>query len=225
MYTLRIDATWAKQIATLRDATSDDTNLIRFDNGFYRVCRGTSAQVMVQLVPDQASAADVLSLQIGTRDFYVATIAGRSFGRYASTIDRMQVNAHALNSAVREVRTATGDRLFELQSMLVFCVAESIRSDLIAQQIDATIRASLGTLRGPPSRLAMGTMLPQARAWGQSSDAVWAAISPEARRISQLPYAARSLAEQRFSERVNEDAIDAALRMTARGVKVLKRPG
>ena len=224
MYPLRIDPTWATRIAAIRDANSEDTNLIRFDNAFYRVCRAGGAQISVQLSPYDGGAADVLSLMIGTQDFYVAQIGGRPFDRYASTIDQINIDAGALNNAVREVKNATGTRLFELQSMLVFCVAESIRSDLIATQIGQTIRASMGNLLGVSVRIPIGQMLPQARAWGQSSDAVWAAITPEARAIFSKPLASRTPTERRFSERINENAVDGALRTTARGVKVLKRP-
>ncbi len=166
----------------------------------------------------------MLSLTLGSEDFYVAQIGGRPFDRYASTVDKKEIDYGALNSAVREVKTATGDRLFELQSMLVFCVAESIRSDLIATKIGQTIRASMGTLLGVSARIAIGQMLLQARAWGQSSDAVWAALSPEVRAAFSKPLSARTPAERRLSERVNENAVDPELRMTARGVKVLKRP-
>lgn len=224
MYQLRVDPTWSNQISAIRDANSEDTNLIRFDNIFYRVCRAGAGQITVQLIPDGVPATDALPLQIGTKDFYVALIGGQAFDRYASTLDAMQIDAPTLNNAIREVRTSTGTRRFELQSLIVFSVAESIRSDLIARQIESTIRASLGRLLGVAPRLSVGTMLPQARAWGQSSDAVWAALSPEARAIFSKPVAARTPTERRFSEQVNEDTIDPALKMTARGIKVLKRP-
>ena len=224
MYPLSIDSTWHTRIAAIRDANSDDTNIIRFDNAFYRVCRPGNAPFTVQLSPYGGNSSDVLALTIGSQDFYVAQIGGRAFGRYASTIDQVDIDAGALNNAVREVKSATGTRLFELQSMLVFCVAESIRSDSIATQIAQTIRASTGTLLGASPRIAIRQMLPQARAWGQSSDAVWAALSPEVRAAFSKPLAARTPTERRLSERVNEQAVDSALVLTARGVKVLKRP-
>ncbi len=224
MYQLRFDPTWSHQISAIRDANSEDSNLIRFDNAFYRVCRAGSAQITVQLLPDGGGAGNGLPLQVGTQDFYVSVIGGQPFGRYASTLDALQIDAPTLNNAIREVRNATGTRRFELQSLIVFCVAESIRSDQIAGRIESTIRASMGRLLGVAPRLSVATMLPQARAWGQSSDAVWAAVSPEARAIFSKPITARTPTERRFSERVNENAVDPALKLTARGVKVLKRP-
>lgn len=224
MIPLRIDATWHTQIAAIRDANSDDTNIIRFDNGFYRVCRANGATFAVQLMLTDGSPNDGLTMSFGASDFYVAQIGNANFGRYASTIDQINIDAGSLNNAVREVKTATGTRLFELQSMLVFCVAESIRSDLIATRISQTIRASMGVLLGAAPRVAIGTMLQQARAWGQSSDAVWAALLPAVREAFSKPLATRTPSERRLSERVNESAIGSALRATARGVKVLKRP-
>jgi hypothetical protein len=223
MYPLRIDSSWNTRIAAIRDANTDDTNIIRFDNAFYRTCKA-GGQFTIQLSPGDGGAADVLTLTLGTQDLYVAQIGGGSFGRYASTIDRVQIDAGTLNNAVREVKAATGTRLFELRSMLVFCVAESIRSDLIATKIAQTIQASMGTLLGASTRIAIGQMLPQARAWGQSSDAVWAALPPPVRAAFSKPALARTPTERQLSHRVNENALDPALRLTARGVKVLKLP-
>lgn len=225
MYTLRIDSSWSHQIAVIRDTNSYDTNLVRFDNGFYRACNVTSAQIMVQLLPDGGGAADALVMQMDTRAFYVSLIGGEAFTRYASTVDTMQIDAATLNNAIRAVRTTPHPGRFELQSLLVFCVAESIRSDLIATQIEATIRASLGRLLGAAPRIAVGSMLAQARAWGQSSDAVWASLAPEVRAAFSKPQEARTPAERRLYERIDETRIDPALKLTARGVKVLKRPG
>ena len=170
-------------------------------------------------------AADALVMQMDTRDFYVSLIGGEAFTRYASTVDTMQIDAATLNNAIRAVRTTPHPGRFELQSLLVFCVAESIRSDLIATQIEATIRASLGRLLGAAPRIAVGSMLAQARAWGQSSDAVWASLAPEVRAAFSKPQEARTPAERRLYERIDETRIDPALKLTARGVKVLKRPG
>ena len=180
---------------------------------------------MIQLITEGGSAADALTLQMGTLDFYVSLIGGQAFTRYASTIDTMQIDAATLNNAIRSVRRANGTQRFELQSLLVFCVAESIRSDLIASRIGATIRASLGRLLGAAPRIAVGSMLAQAHAWGQSSDAIWASLAPDVRATFSKPPAQRTAAERSRYERIDETRIDAALRLTARGVKVLKRPG
>jgi hypothetical protein len=224
MYSLRIDPSWPQQIATIRNATTDDTNLIRFDNTFYRVCRAAPTAISVQLSPSDGQAHDQLLLEMGTRDFYVTQIGGRAFERYASTIDQLRPSASSLDNAVHAMRSATGDTLFQLQSLLVLCVAESIRSDHIATQIGQMISASRGQLLGVAPQLNVKDYLPQIRDWGQTCDAVWAALSPMARSIYTRPRAALTAEERRFSERVNENAISGEFRVFARAVKVLKRP-
>ena len=224
MNELRIDPTWSHQISAIRDANTDDTNLIRFDNGFYRVCRASPAPIKLTLRPTGSGEADAVPLTIDPRDFYVTMIGGQLMGRYSSTLGSKHINAPSLESAIRSVRSATGDNGFNLRSLLVFCVAESIRSDLIATKIESTIRASMGRLLGAASSIPVSSLLPQALAWGQSSDAVWAALSPQARQIYSKSITSRTTAERGFHETVNEAAVDAALVMTARGIKVLKRP-
>ncbi len=222
--TLRIDATWAQQIAKLRDATTDDTNLIRFDNTHFRVARQQPTRVTISLQPSGGRLSDAVAMEMNTTDFYVSTVAGKPFGRYASTIDKLQPEAASLDNAIYALNTANGTKRFELQSLLVFCVAESIRSDWIATKLGQMIAASTGQLLGPPKSFDVGAMLPRARAWGQSSDAVWAAISPNARRIYAQPRAALNTADRQFSERVDEAKLDASLVQFVRGLKVLKRP-
>lgn len=71
---------------------------------------------------------------------------------------------------------------------------------LFAQPMSlGSIRASMGTLLGASKRIAIGTMLTQARAWDQSSDAVWAALAPNVRAAFSKSQAARSPVQQRLS--------------------------
>ena len=224
MYSLRIDPSWPQQIAVIRDATTDDTNLVRFDNAFFRLCRAVAATITIRLTPSSGRVQDQLLLEMGTRDFYVTRIGGHPFERYASTIDQLRPSASSLDNAVHEVRTATGERLFQLQSLLVLCVAESIRSDHIANHIGQMIAASQGRLLGVAPQLNVADYLPQIRDWGKTCDAIWAAMSPEARRIYTTPRSALSAEDHRFSERVNESAISSEFLLFARAVKVLKPP-
>jgi hypothetical protein len=229
MFELSINSDWQKQIADIRNATTDDTNLIRFDNSFYRVCRAAVAEITVTLKTTTNSAMSgrppvELPMVIGTRDFYVSHIGGQPFDRYASTIDQLRPSAGSLENALYEVRTATGDRLFQLRTLLVFCVAESIRSDMIATRVGQMIAASTDNLRGVSRQLNVSDYLPQIRNWGRASDAVWAALSPEARQIATKLRSTLKPAERQFSERVNENAISGEFRAFARSVKVLKRP-
>ena len=135
----------------------------------------------------------------------------------------MQIGA-PLNNAIRSVRRANGTQRFELQSLLVFCVAESIRSDLIAGRIEATIRARPPGACFRGTARAVGSMLAQARAWGQSGDAVWASLAPDVRRsANRLPSAPPPRQKPLRTHGRNPDRRRAAL--TARGVKVLKSAG
>ena len=224
MFSLRIDPTWAQQIAQIRNANSDDSNLIRFDNSFYRVCRAAASAFQIRLSPSNGQARDALSLQVSGQDFYITSIDGQPMGRYASTIDSLEPSEKSLDAAVFGVKTANGDKLFLLRSLIVFCVAESIRSDQIATRIGQMIAAARGQLLGVSPQLNIKELLPQVRDWGQACDAVWVALSPEARRIFAKPASALTPAERQFSERVNDAAISGEFRSFARAIKVLKRP-
>ena len=168
MFLLRIAENWSSRISEIRDVKTDETHLIRFDNTFYRLCRPGPETFSVEVVPGTGRVNDGITLTLRVRDLYVTHIGTRLFGRYASTIDRLVPQALSLDQAVHELPTAQGDRLFEWQSMLVFCVAESLRNDLIATAVGQMIGATRGDplLRGPAVHLPMGHHLPVARAPG-----------------------------------------------------------
>ena len=183
MFTLRIGSTWESEIATIRDAITDDTNLIRFDNACYRMCRSDAGSFAVKLAPVAAPSEFAIRLSVQTRDLYVSEIAGHRFDRYASTLDLLTPQALGLNSALLELPNATGKRLFELQSLIVLCVAESLRSDHVATAVGQTIRATTTGLLGAPTRLPTFELLRTARAWGgQTSDAIFRTSRPRPRR-------------------------------------------
>lgn len=227
MFPLRIAEDWATRIAALRDEQTDDTNLIRFDNTHYRLCRPGPGTFMVKVLPVAGSLSAGIDLTVQTRDLYVTRIGNRLFERYASTLDLYAPQALALSQAVHEVASATGDRLFEWQSLIVFCVAESLRNDHIATAVGQTIAATLGNppLQGVPTALSIGEWLPAARTWGQASDAIFRALSAPAQEIVRKPRPALSLTERRFYERVDLARIPAHLLQVAKTIKVLKRPG
>lgn len=227
MFLLRIAEDWSSQIGRIRDANTDETHLIRFDNTYYRLCRPGPETFSVRVAPGTGRVDEGLTLAIRVRDLYVTHIGTHLFGRYASTLDRLAPQALTLDQAVHELPTAQGDRRFELQSMLVFCVAESLRNDLIATAVGQMIGATLGNpiLRGPAAHLPIREYLPVARAWGQTSDALFQALSPQAQGIVLRPRSALSLAERRFYERVELAKIPPHLVVVARSIKVLKRPG
>ena len=191
MHLLRINADWARQIATLRDATTEETHLIRFDNGFYRICRPGHGQFQVLLKPgdDKTGNAPGVRLTLQEKDLYVADIDGRRFERYASTLDQMQPTASGLDAAVRRLPQANGEELFR----------------------HAQFAVKQAKLAGQPC-------------WGQASNAVHAALSPEARAIVVKRRTELTPQQRQFSERVDMGRIEAALQERARAVKVLKRP-
>jgi len=227
MFLLRIAEDWASQISRIRDAHTDDTHLIRFDNTYYRLCRPGPETFKVTVAPGTGRVEEGITLTLQVRDLYVTHIGTQLFGRYASTLDRLAPQALTLDQVVHELPTAQGDRLFEWQSLLVFCVAESLRNDLIAMAVGQMISATMGNpvLRGPAAQLPVRDYLPIARTWGQGSDAVFQAFSPQAQRIVLRPRSQLSLVERRFYERVDETKIPSHLVRSARTIKVLKRPG
>jgi hypothetical protein len=221
MSVLRIGPDWATQIQVLRDSVTEDTNLIRFDNGFYRICRpGPDFTVRLQAGPGAG-----IELVMQSADLYVKRIDGKPFERYASTLDTQERDFGGLSNAVMALPRSQGTALFELQSLLVFCVGESLRSDEVATAIEQAIRATTHALRGVAPRLPMARLLRQARTWGQGSEAILGAVSKEARDIVLQPRAGLPEAQRRFSERVDLAKIDPALHEAVRGIKVLKRPG
>ena len=227
MFQLRFTESWDSQVGMIRDANTEDTNLIRFDNTYYRLCRPGPGTFMVKVAPGTGRGETGIDFTIQVRDLYVTHIGERPFGRYASTLDRFAPQALTLDQAVHELPVATGDRLFELQSLLVFCVAESLRNDHVATAVAKMIRATMGTpnLRGVPIQLPIRELLPTARTWGQTSDAIFQALSLQAREIVLKPRHSLALAERRFYERVDLAQIPLHLLQCARSIKVLKRPG
>ena len=124
-----------------------------------------------------------------------------------------------------ELPNGTGKRLFELQSLIVLCVAESLRSNHVATAVGQTIRASTTGLLGAPTRLPTFELLRTARAWGQTSDAIFRTLSPQAQEITLESRGTLSAAQRQFSDRIDLAKIDPAVREFATHIKVLKRPG
>jgi len=223
MLVLNVSHDWASRIRTIRNATTEDTNLIRFDNSFYRVCRGGSGTFALHVVPS-VHGARAVQLVMRERDLYVTSINGQPFENYAATLDLWRPHAKSLDGALMSLPKAHGAELFELQSLVVLCVAESIRNDHIATGVEQLIRTTTTGLIGVPTRLPLAELLDEARAWGQTSEALFGALSPSARDIVLKPRADLTLPQRQFSERVDDSRIDPQLRAWARSIKVLKRP-
>lgn len=228
MYQLRIAHDWATQIQSIRNHITEDTNLIRFDNSFYRICRANADKFHIHLQPSQGHARGV-NLVLRERDLYVMTINERPFEQYAKTLNMRAPQAQGLDHAILQLDQATGRELFELQSLIVLCVAESLRNDHIATRVEQMIRTTLidtknRGLIGGLSALPVPDLLQEAHAWGDTSEAIYQAISPQAQSIVLRPRAGLSGAERQFSERVDVARLPAALNQYAYGIKVLKRP-
>ena len=228
MYQLRVSHDWASQIQNIRNQVTEDTNLIRFDNGFYRICRPGTGKFHLQLHASEGHGRGV-ELVLRERDLYVMTINERPFEQYAKTLNLRAPKAQGLDHAILQLDRASGRELFELQSLIVLCVAESLRNDQVAARVERLIKSTLIDARhqglvGGLAALPVDALLHEAHAWGDTSDAIYQAISPQAQGIVLRKRAELSGAERQFSERVDEARLPAALNQYARSIKVLKRP-
>ncbi|AIO68370.1 ribosome-inactivating family protein [Burkholderia oklahomensis] len=227
-YTLRVDTDWASQITNLRHAISEDTNLIRFDNGFYRVCRPGDGRISLTVSPRTAPKIGLL-LTMRTSDLYIETIGGLSFSRYASTLAYQRPTGISLDDAIHKLSQEPRHPLrpqdrFIAQSVIVFCVAESLRFNQIGTAVQQAIIATHGQLLGVSSQFPINAWSEMAKNWGQTSEAIFAAMSDEARNIVLKPRASLSSKERQFSERVDTSKLGGKLGDFARAITVLKRP-
>src|SRR3954447_26885356 len=75
MFTLRVAPDWAEQIRKIREAVTEDSHLIRPDNGFYRVCHAGDASFQVRVLP--GSGAKGIELRLRECDLEVTHVDGR----------------------------------------------------------------------------------------------------------------------------------------------------
>ncbi|KVS39254.1 hypothetical protein [Burkholderia ubonensis] len=229
-FTLRVGPDWASQIQRIRNAVSEDTNLIRFDNTFYRVCKTSDPAPAfgLTLLPS-VGAESGLVLRMHMNDLYVETIDAQPFTRYASTLSSWLPADITLDNAIRgllrkDQRVLQGDRRFVMQSLVVLCVAESLRFDRIATEFEQAFRSMNGMLRGVPPRLKLQSWEDMAKKWGQTSERIFAALSDEARTIALKERALLSQQERRFSERVSTASLGDEYADIASNIRLLKRP-
>lgn len=223
-FTLRINYDWANQIEAIRNQIAEDANLIRFDNTFYRICRNDRNIFFLTLLPSSGRVNAGVKLTIRMDNLYVTHIGSRYFERYASTLNRFSPNVFSLDQAIQSLPTAQGLELFEIQSMIVFCVAESLRSDYIATTIQQMISTRLLGLLGVPISLPIGELLPIASHWGKASEAIFTSLSSEAQQIVLKTRHALSAKERQFSEKVDLIKIAPSLQDYAKKIKVLNNP-
>jgi len=224
MHSLEIGPDWAQAIAEIRDAHTQDTNLIRFDNVCYRVCEHDPGTFGVML--EAPSSKVRLPLSISAQDLYVTHVGGTPFGRYPSTIDTLKTQSPGIVGALHDVANGnvSGEHAFLLRGLLVFCVAESIRSDHIAHAVGDIMKTGLRKVQGTPEALEVAKYVDLAHTWGNSSDAIVSALSREGQEAVTKPISQLTAAQRWHTERVDLTKIPPQFQDFAKQVKVLKRP-
>lgn len=226
MHTLQVGPDWARQIAAIRDAHTDDTNLVRFGNNFYRICRADGHRFEVGVIPSKGTAADVLRLTLDSRDLYVDTIGGHAMGRYPSTFDLKQPGAANLDDALHSLikGSAAPDKAFMVRSLVVFCVAESIRNDHLATELQLAFAASRGQILGVATALNLQAWWAIEHQWGQACEAIFASLSPAMLDILRRGRSALTSEQRRHSEYVDLARLPPQFHRAAQTFKVLTRP-
>ncbi|MFT3820095.1 MAG: hypothetical protein QM750_21195 [Rubrivivax sp.] len=226
MNDLVIGPDWEQQITRLRDALTEDSNIIRWGNDFYRCCRDGEPVTLLLHTHDDAQA---LKLQMRPRDLYITQIAGHmDMGRYGSLTGAGRVDGERLSHAVHALSRGRvhGDEAFELRSLVVFCVAESLRFDGLARDIGYTMLVGQNKVLGTETPLPIKRWWPVVHGWGQACDAVWAGLKPEVRQAAlHQPRAGLDVTRRRLFERAGYEHMPAANRAIAQAAKALKRPG
>lgn len=226
MHLLQIGPNWANQIAAIRDAHTDDTNLVRFGNNFYRVCRADGHRFEVAVMPSNGTPADVLRLSLDSNDLYVSLIGGQPMGRYASTFDLEQPRAGNLDDALHSLirGSARPEESFRKRCLVVFCVAESIRNDHLATELEHAFVASRGQMLGVPTALDLQEWWRITHQWGQACDAIFASLTPAMLDILRRGRNALTPAQRRHSEYVDIARLPPRFVRAAQTFKVLTRP-
>jgi len=227
MLELQVGAEWTQNIARLRDALTDDSNFIRRDNSFFRLCRDNRRSVDVVLKTSRLNPGTSVRLNIQERDLYIHYMEGQLVfkdGQYPKgVIEELNPTMASIDLAIQLVKQDPVGQMAQ-RTLLAFCVAESLRSDTVAMSIDFMMKQSTSTVRGLHVGSEMIRLLRFARNWGKSSDSIRGALSDRAREIALKPPASLSLEERRYWERVEWHRIDAGIADVAGGVKALKLP-
>ena len=213
---------WAQQISQLRERLTEDTNIIRWGNNFYRCC-SNGPPVALRVATADRSVALLLQLRPG--DLYITEVGATSaMGRYGSLTNELSISAQKFEHAVRRLAggTAHGEEAFGLRSLVVFCVAETLRFDNLAHEVGFALRTM--DVAGGAKALPLGRWWPTVHAWGKACDAVWAGLAPDLRRASLLPAQARTGHDRTVSGRPTYDRMVGTVLDAAKGTAVLKRP-
>jgi hypothetical protein len=172
MHELIFDEFFSQRVATVRNAVTLETNLIRQDRQRFRICDPKSSNFEVALSAHGERGKRVEML-FNTGNLYVTQIQGNPFGgQYNKLLNKM--NFDTLIRAFASVEKGSklsGKESFLHQTVLIFAVAESLRSDKVSSTVEDLIRAGLrGTANATLDR--MPEMWPFKDEWGDGSDAV-----------------------------------------------------
>jgi hypothetical protein len=145
---LKVGATWAKQIESIRLAHSDATNIQRSNFENYRTCRNSSALFTINLSAGTGNSA-ALGLQVRENNFYILKLGSHPMERYSSMLktdeqsrQKFQISQWRVDSAIHDlVRNINQKAQFENLTLLTFCVAESLRCETLAREIAATMKS------------------------------------------------------------------------------------
>ncbi|NKI94007.1 hypothetical protein [Rhizobacter sp. SG703] len=200
MFTLRVAPDWAEQVRRIRESVTEDSHLIRPDNGFYRICHAGDASFQVRVLP--GSGMKAIELRLRESDLEVTHVDGRLDGG----------------------RPGSGAARLDEHALMVLSVVGSLRSDALAARIGQLRRVASAGLPGAPAQLPAGELLQDARTWGPASESIFNALSSTARGIALKRRAELTPLQRHFSERVDLAKVEPGLQAAARGIAVLKRP-
>jgi hypothetical protein len=222
MFTLRVAPDWAEQIRKIRDAVTEETHLIRPDNGFYRVCRAGDATFQLRVLPSTGGRG--VELRLRESDLELTHVDGGPFDAGAARLDPRRLQTPALDQALLALPGATGQARVEAQSLLVSCVAGSLRSDVLAAKVGQLLRVVATGRPAASAQLPAGELLQEARAWAPACESIFNAISSTARGIALKRRSELTPLQRHFSERVELAKVEPGLQAAARSITVLKRP-
>ncbi|KQU67168.1 MULTISPECIES: hypothetical protein [unclassified Rhizobacter] len=200
MFTLRVAPDWAEQVRRIRESVTEESHLIRPDNGFYRICHAGDASFQVRVLP--GSGMKAVELRLRESDLEVTHVDGRLDGG----------------------RPDSGAARLDEHALMVLSVVGSLRSDALAARIGQLRRVASTGLPGAPAQLPASELRQDARTWGPASESIFNALSSTARGIALKRRAELTPLQRHFSERVELAKVEPGLQAAARGIAVLKRP-
>ena len=156
---------------------------------------------------------------MAANNLYVSALGSQAMGRYASTANGLEVSAFNLDDAIHSA--GKGKASFEQRSLLVFCVAESLRNDHFASALEQTFRASRMLVENFQPRLKLAPWWQLAHQWGQTSEALIAGASPRAQAILNRPHSMLTPQERQYSELAAVHALPAHLQHSGKTLRVL----